>query len=219
MLPARVGGDLDDGSDGVAGGSAEPGREEDDVRAGADLRGDALHVAARGTEEIEAGAGGVFGVVENGADWRELPPLRAPPAAFMASVSRPSWMLPGEGFISKPEKHGFRASGVVAHELDEAVGAGGVGAAVDEVLLHAAELRELGQDGAAAEGGEEVRDVADGGVGGDAGEAIRAAALECDGKVARAGRAARVAGWLRRGRRKVASMAWESIGDSRPDCC
>src|SRR5579863_8963801 len=31
------------------------------------------------------------------------PPLRAAPADLMASVVRPSSMLPGEGFISKPE--------------------------------------------------------------------------------------------------------------------
>src|SRR5579859_709186 len=42
-----VGGKLDDRRDGIAGGSAKPGGEEDDVRAGADLRGDALDVIAR----------------------------------------------------------------------------------------------------------------------------------------------------------------------------
>ena len=52
---------------------------------------------------LSPGVRGVLGIVEHVGHRRELPPFRAAPADFIASVINPSLMLPGEGFMSKPE--------------------------------------------------------------------------------------------------------------------
>src|ERR1700733_5153085 len=64
-----VGGDFDDGSDRVAGWSAETGREEDEVGTGSGLRGDALHVAAGSAQEAQTRRGCVLREVEDIAHW------------------------------------------------------------------------------------------------------------------------------------------------------
>ena len=78
--------------------------------------------------------------------------------------------------------HGLGARGVGLHEVVEALGELVAGAAVDEFLLDAVELREFAEDGLAAEFAEEVGDVAEGGISGDAAEAVGTSALESDGE-------------------------------------
>ena len=112
----------------------------------------------------------------------EVPPFLAAPADLMASVMRPSRMLPGEGLASKPEPQALAAF-VGTHEADKFVGQGGGLTAIAEALLDAAQFGKLGEHGRGAESGEEVGGVADGGIGGDAGEAIGPAAFHADNEV------------------------------------
>ena len=176
-----VGGEFEDGSDGIAGGGAEASGEEDKIRACADLSGDGLDIVAGRAEQGESAGGGVLGIIEDigngsGAGFaRGSGGLDGVGEQAVADVAR-GWIHLEAGV------YGACAGLVGAHEGDEALGGFRTFAAVDEVLFDAAQFGKFGEDGASAEGDEEVRDLADGGVGGDAAEAVRAAAFEADGE-------------------------------------
>ncbi len=188
-------GELQNRGDGIAGGRAEAGGKENNVSAGADLRADAFDVAAGSALEIQAGLGGVLGIVECAGDGRG--------AAFLGGAGG----LHGVGKqavadVSRRRVHleagvdGFGAGGVVAHELHKFVGDFLPSAALDELLLDTTELWEFGEDAAAAEGGQKIGGMADGGIGGNAGEAVGAAALEAEAQLReRRGRARGLVGF------------------------
>ena len=88
------------GAMGLPVGVPSPVVNKDHVAAGAYLCGHALHVISRGAEQIQARFGGIFGIIQDCSD-RRSPPFFAAPADFMASVSNPSRMFPGDGFMSK----------------------------------------------------------------------------------------------------------------------
>ncbi len=67
----RVGGDLDHRRHRIAGGRAQPGGEQHQVRARSHLRGHALHVVARRALQGESRRGGVLGIVDDVADGRD----------------------------------------------------------------------------------------------------------------------------------------------------
>ncbi len=161
----------------IARGRAQPGSEEDEVGAGAGLRGHAFNIVARRAQQGQPGVVAYCGKSSTSRTGA-TPPLRAAPADLMASVIRPSSMLPGEGFISKPGMHRLGARGVGLHQVVEALGELIGGAAVDQFLLDAVELRKFGEDGFAAEFAEQIGDIAEGWIGGDAAESVGAAALE-----------------------------------------
>ena len=160
MSPMRlgergVGGDLDDRRNGVAGGRAQAGGEEDKVRARADLRCHALHVVARRAEQVEAGRGGVLREVEHVAHRSDAALARC--ACGLDGVGGEAvFDVAGRGIHLKTGVHGLGARGVGLHEIEEALGELIGGAAIDQFLLHAVQFRELGEDGLAAESAEQV---------------------------------------------------------------
>src|SRR5271154_5521957 len=194
-----IGGDFDYGRDGIPGGRSEAGGEEDEAGARAYLGGDALDVIAGGALEIKAGLGGVFGIVEDGGDGRS--------AAFFCGAGGLHGVgeqaiadVAGRGIHVEAGADGFGTGGIVAHELDEAVGDIFSGAAIDKFLLDAAEFGKFGEDGPAAESGKHVGSVTDGGIGGNAGETVGAATLQTHAKA-----------------RKQCGLAHEFVGSDQPE--
>src|SRR4029077_6039920 len=84
------------------------------------------------------------------------------------------------GIHVEPGANGFRPRGVVAHQLNEAIGHLLARAAVDQFLLDAAKFGEFREDRPAAKRRDNIRCVADGGVRGDAGKTVGAATFQTD---------------------------------------
>ena len=125
-----VGRNLDDRRDGVAGGRAEAGGKEHESGAGTDLRGDALNVVAGRALQVEAGGGGVLGIVNDAADGRQAAFARG--ASGFDGVRDEAFADVAGGWIEG--EAGFRsvgAVGVVLHEVREAPGEFVRGAAID----------------------------------------------------------------------------------------
>ena len=141
-----VGGDFDDGRDGIAGGRAEAGGEEHEIRAGARLRSHALDVVARRAEQSEAGCRRVLREVEHVADGSDAALARR--TGRLDGVGDESvFDVAGRGIHFETRMHGFGARGVSLHQVEEALGEFVGGAAVDELLLDAVKLGKLAEDG------------------------------------------------------------------------
>src|SRR6266550_3646347 len=179
---AGVGRNFQNRRDGISRGGTQSRGEQHDVRACRHLRGHALDIVPRRALQIEAGLARILGIVQNRSDRRS--------AALFGRASR----LHGVGEkavtdISRRRIHlesganGFRAGGVVPHELNESVRHFNSHAAVDQFLLHAAQFRKLRKNSSSAQHNEQIGRVPDGRIRGEAGKAVGAAALQAQRKV------------------------------------
>ncbi len=191
----RVGGKLYDWSDRIAGRRAQAGGEQHHACSGADLRCDALHVIARRALQIQARLGRVFGIVEHCGYGRRAALLRRS-GGFHGVGQKSVAHISGRRIHVEAGAHGRGAGGIVAHQLNEAIADFFVLAAIDQFLLHAAQLREFRENRSAAQSGKQIGGVSDGGIRGDAGEAVGAPALQTDAQIGeRSGSALRLVGF------------------------
>jgi hypothetical protein len=88
------------GATGLPVGVTKTRCEQNDVGACTNFGRRALYIVARRAQQIETGLANLFGIIEHIGNGRSAAFLCSA-ADFIASVMRPSLILPGEGFMSK----------------------------------------------------------------------------------------------------------------------
>nr|GFC79149.1 hypothetical protein [Tanacetum cinerariifolium] len=137
--------DFDNRCDGVAGGRAEASGEKYYVGPRAYFSSRAFHIVAGGAEQVEAGFGHEFGIVEHG-HYRRRTTLASCPRRFHGVRNQAIANIAGRGVHIEARAHGDGAVAIRFHERGKALSRFVVYGAVHDFLLYAAQLRELGQD-------------------------------------------------------------------------
>jgi hypothetical protein len=137
-----VAGDLERGGHRVASGGAQAGGEQDQVAARPGQGGGAFHVVAGGAEQVEAGPGALFGVVEHVGHGRSAA-LFGRPGRLDGIGNEAVLNVAGGGIHVEARAHRLGRPVVGAHEADKFIGHFLGHAAVAQFLLHAAQFGKL----------------------------------------------------------------------------